>query len=83
MALILGLTVVVLIIAGFIAYWLFMMMLGLLFVVAVFWYFVFMSIFPDNPMIILPSAIVATGLCIWAAMAWDTSRKKASVKNAD
>jgi len=82
MALILGLTVVVLFVAGFIAYWLIMISFFVLCAVFLFWYFVFISLFHDNIMLILPSTIIATGLCIWAGIAWDAS-KKASIKNVD
>ena len=82
MALILGLIVAVLLVAGFIAYWLIMISLFVLCAVFLFWYFVFISLFHDNIMLILPCTVIATGLCIWAGIAWD-EKKKASVKNAD
>jgi len=83
MALILGLIVAVIVVAGFIAYWIFMVALFVIGAVLLFWYFVFMSLFPDNIMIILPGTIFATGLCFWAAIALDSARKKARLKNVD
>jgi hypothetical protein len=82
MALILGLIVAFIVVAGFIAYWMFMIALGVVCVVGIFWYFVFIYLFSENMLLIVPCTIIATGLTFWAGMVLD-ERRKARLKNVN
>lgn len=74
LAILVGLGVVVLVITGFIMYWLFMAMLIVLGVVFVFWAVVFAMIF-GNPIIGGLCSVVATALTFWAVNAYGNKKK--------
>jgi hypothetical protein len=74
MALLIGLGIGFLVIAGFIAYWMIMLTLIILGAVFVFWAFVF-SYFFNDPYIGGICSVFATGLSLWAYGAYSNKQK--------
>lgn len=78
-ALLISLTIVGLVIAGFIAYWIVMIGLIIFGVVFLFWVYLFTYYF-DGQFIVVPCAVIATGLTVWAFIVYidKSDKKKAS-----
>ena len=81
-ALLIGLAIVGLAIFFFILYWMMMAALIGIGVLFLFWVYLFTYFFTD-PYIALPCAVIATGLSIWAFVAYTnkSDKKKASVES--
>lgn len=70
-----GFAIVGLVILGFIAYWVVMVMLIAIGAVFLFWFLLFVLMFNEQMIVVLPCAAIATGLTFWAIGAYSDKEK--------